>query len=187
MKKVTSVILSLALVIGVSGSAVLFSGCSENAMPVISETTVSYDELKAKVDAFDEVYAYYCFNKSDELKMYSGEGFTPLGNSCSYVYITNTDGMNPADLVKSCTIDVYHDDGSSVTDEYFAVDASTLFVARTECDSVGAIGTMHKYICYNGTLYEINEADSILVPVDKADTLDMYLDFSDIVELYGQP
>lgn len=185
MKKLTCLFLTSVLLVT---CAFGITSCSEDATPKIIDTTtsVSYDELKAKVDAFDDVYAFYCFNKQEELQMINGEGFTPLGSPCSYSYITNLEGTNAANTVKSCTLNVVNDDGSFRVDEYFAVDASTLFVARTDVPQQGAVGTVNKYICYNHTLYEIDETNASLTTVEKPDTLDLYLDFSEIVDLYGQ-
>lgn len=163
-----------------------FSACSEDAAPLITtEETVSYAELKARVDAFDDVYVYYCYNKQDELKVFNGEGFSPLGTACEYTYITNTEGMNPANTLRSCKLQIVYDDGSFNVDEYFAVDASLLFIARTSVPADGALGTVIKYLSVDGVLYEINEAESTLTLVEKADTLDLYLSFSELAELYG--
>lgn len=185
MKKLTCLFLTSVLLLSCTFGV---TSCSEDATPNIIEatTTASYDELKAKVDAFDDVYAFYCYNKQDELRMNSGEGFTTLGSPCFYTYIANIAGTNAADTVKSCTLEVVNDDGSSRIDEYFAVDNSTLFIARTEIEYEGAVGDVVKYICTDHTLYLVDEVNASLSAIEKPDTLDFYLDFSEITELYGQ-
>ncbi len=163
-----------------------FSGCSEEAgIPILTESGPSYEELKAKVDVFDQVYANYWDNNEDELKVLTGEGESPLGNSCYYQYVTNIEGKNKADTVKSCTLYITNDQGESWVDEYFAVDNATLFIARTTVPADNSLGEITKYIYVDNTLYIIDEEESTLTPVEKADTLDLYLTFSDLTELYG--
>lgn len=184
MKKLVSIVLSSVLVLSF---AFAMTACSEDAAPIIvTSETNSYADLKAKVDVFDNVYAYYCYEKPEELVISNGEGFSPFGSPCSYTYITNIDGVNKADTVKSCTLEITHDDGSMNIDEYFAVDASTLFIARTTIPADGSLGTVTKYIISDNTCYIIHEAESTIEVVEKPDTLDLYLSFSEIVELYGQ-
>lgn len=183
MKKVVCFFLSTVLLFSFSFG---LTACSEDAAPIITSQTVTYDELKAKVDVFDDVYAYYCYNQQDQLKITNGEGFTPLGSPCSYTYITNTEGLNKPDTIKSCTFEVNHDDGSANIDEYFSIDASTLFIARTSIPADGSLGTVEKYVIFDNVCYIINEAESTISVIEKPDTLDFYLDFSEIVELYGK-
>lgn len=182
MKKLACLFLSAVLLGSVAFG---ITSCSEDATPIITTQAVSYDDLKNKVDVFDSVYSNYCYNNQEELKVTSGEGYSPLGSPCSYTYITNIEGTNKADTVRSCTLEVTHDDGSICVDEYYAVDSITLFIARTTVPSDGSVGTVTKYIIANNVCYEIDEANAMLKPIEKPDTLDLYLSFSEIVELYG--
>ena len=172
-------VLAVVLTMGISLAA-----CSEEAA-ISKDKSIDYDQLKAKVDVFDEVYAYYCYDNPDELKITNGEDFTPLGTPCSYTYITNIEGTNKADTVKSCTITAANDDGSSVMDEYFAVDASTLFIARTRYPSEGSVGEVTKYVYVNNALFEIHEEESTMTQVEQPDTLDLYFSFKDLTDKYG--
>ena len=163
------------------------SSCSEEAGITINETKgLTYEEVKAKVDVFDEVYSNYFSNDKEEIKMISGEGYTPMGNTCTYTYVTNIDGINKADTVRSCTLEVIKDDGSGNVDEYFAVDATTLFIVRTTIPGDGSLGTVSKYACVSNELYAIDEKEGTLTPIPKPDTLDLYLSFSELTELYGK-
>ena len=182
VKTILSVFMTAILIFGVTACK---GAAEEAAIPMLTENAPAYDEVKQKIDVFDEVYANYCYNKQDELQFSRGEGFTPLGNSCYYTYATNIEGTNKADTVKSCTLEITHDDGSMIVDEYFAVDSTTMFIARTTVPADGSLGEVFKYVVVNNDLYEVNEQEATLTAVEKADTLDLYLTFAEIKELYG--
>lgn len=178
------------LIISLLSVLMIFSiaACSEEAgIPIFSDNdTPTYEELNQKVDVFEQVYGNYWDNHQDELKMLNGEGYTPLGNTCAYTYITNIDGVNKADTVKSCTLYVTDDNGSEHVDEYFAVDKTTLFIARTTVPADGSLGEVTKYFYVNNKLYQVDETEATLNLIEKADTLDLYLSFSDLTDLYGK-
>ena len=182
MKHLGKYITSIALAVG---RMLGLAGCSEEAA-LSKNKGITYEQLKSKVDLFDEVYAYYCYDNPQELRITNGEDFTPLGSPCSYTYITNIEGTNKADTVKSCTITVENEDGSSVIDEYFAVDASTLFIARTEIPAGTTLGDVTKYVYVDNALFQIDEKQSTMTEVEKADTLDLYFSFSDMTEKYDK-
>lgn len=164
------------------------ASCSEEAAaPFFNEgKEPTYEELSQKVGVFQEVYGNYWDNHQDELKILNGEGFTPLGNTCAYSYITNVEGVNKANTVKTCTLYVTEDSGAEHVDEYFAIDKTTLFIARTTVPSDGSIGKVTKYFYVDNKLYQVNEEDQSINKIDKADTLDLYLSFKDLTDLYDK-
>ena len=146
----------------------------------------TFEELSQKVEVFEKVYGNYWDNHPDELKVLNGEGYTPLGNTCAYTYVSNIDGTNKANTIKSCTLFVTEDSGAEHVDEYFAVDKSTLFIARTTVPADGSLGDVTKYFYVDNKLYKANEQDSTLEQIEKPDTLDLYLSFKDLTDLYGK-
>ena len=180
IKSILTILMAFTVIFGIVSCS-----AEEAAIPMLTDNTPSYEDVKKKIDLFDEVYGNYVYHNQEELKGSSGEGYTPLGNSCVYTYVTNIEGKNKADTVRSCTLEITHDDGSMVVDEYFAVDNQTLFIVRTTNPGDGTFGEVFKYVVLDNTLYEINEKEATLTQVEKADTLDLYLSFAEIKDLYG--
>ena len=178
------------LIVALLSVLMIFSAVScreEAATPFFNgDNEPTYQELSQKVDVFEQVYGNYLDNHQDEVKILNGEGYTPLGNTCAYTYITNIEGINKADTVKSCTLFVTEDGGAQHVDEYFAVDNSTLFIARTTVPTDGSLGEVTKYFYVDNKLYKANEQESTLEQIDKPDTLDLYLSFKDLTDLYGK-
>ncbi|MBO7425592.1 MAG: hypothetical protein J6U23_07915 [Clostridiales bacterium] len=178
------------LVVSLLSVLMIFSiaSCKEEpATPFFDNSNEpTFEELSQKVEVFEKVYGNYWDNHQDELRVLNGEGYTPLGNTCAYTYVANIDGINKADTIRSCTLFVTDDSGDEHVDEYFAVDKSTLFIARTTVPPDGSLGDVTKYFYVGNKLYKANENDSTLEQIDKADTLDLYLSFSDLSELYGK-
>ncbi|MBR6484929.1 MAG: hypothetical protein IKT14_07900 [Clostridiales bacterium] len=182
MKKISV----LALIMAILVFACFAVSCSK-AEPSVSETTLpdianielpDYASTMQMINEYEISYAEFMNNATEKVNRTETSGTTLLGNTCNARYTVTETGM-----YKNVALEVTRDN-LLMYDEYFALDDTTMFVARSYLDADNK-PHIEKYVSVNGILFFIDEEAQTFTPVIDAAANDFYSDFSQVEELYA--
>ncbi|MCQ2534003.1 MAG: hypothetical protein MJ172_05495 [Clostridia bacterium] len=178
-KRPIVIIFTIVLLFGMSFG---FTSCAENADATVvpEETLPSYDEMHKLTEDYVIAYSNFMLNSTaTDVSIYTSEGTTPAGNICSATFIESNDSK-----YINLVLEVDRQD-SFDCDEYYRIDASHIFIARSSIAPDNSIIGIFKYIIIDDVLYRIDEQNQTVTPVDRQDSLDLYLSFEEIITLYS--
>ena len=167
--------------IAAAASAVLMAGLL-TACSAPEETAVTppdYTEITTMIQNYEDSYREYVQTAEGNVMVVRGDGYTPLGVSCSFKYLCTDDGV-----YESCSLIVHRE--FDQYDEYFNLNADYMMFTRYYIESDGEI-FLNKYICTSDAVYLVNYDNQTLDRVDDVTGLDCFVTFDQVRRVYGMP